>query len=90
MAEVGGTSNSLTCLTYPLVFGRTICEVDLEQYPDRPCQDGDRVISGMDCQSIPKDSLKLQEVSRHFIFVYNEIGPTHLQDNFDLEHGSDV
>ena len=88
MAEVGGTSNSLTCL---LVFGQTIWEVDLEQYPDRPCQDGvdgDRVISEMDCQNIPLDSLKLQEV-RHFIFVCNETGSTYLQDNFDPEHKSD-
>ena len=43
----------------------------------------------MDCQNIPKDSLKLQEVG-HFISVYNEIGSTYLQDNFDLEHESDV
>ena len=89
MAEVGGTSNSLTCL---LVFGQTIWEVDLEQYPDRTLPrrrvDGDRVISEMDCQNIPLDSLKLQEV-RHFIFVCNETGSTYLQDNFDPEHKSD-
>ena len=42
----------------------------------------------MDRQNIVLDSLKLQEV-RHFISVYNEIGSTYLQDNFDLEYESD-